>query len=321
MIMLTEIYAQPDVMRQTIATMTPEKKAEFRRLIRQRTIITGMGSSYSAAYYAACVLAGCFSLDITAIEASELLDYQRGLLTSASLMMISQSGRSAEIVNLLMHVRGSLIGLTNHADSPLAQASDLALLTYAGNEYAASTKTYTTALALLLALCGMYIDTLPDIIDHHLPIWDEAVSVLADRYQNVHRIVLIGRGSSYASAMTGALLLQEASKVPAQALSGGGFIHGPIEALDHDTLYLVFAPTGRTQAHSLKLAQKISCLGGKVMLIGGVAVSAVPMPALDEWCESLLNVIPVQLLAVRLGLLHGTQIDVFRYGQKVVEHE
>ncbi|MBC7810017.1 MAG: SIS domain-containing protein [Burkholderiales bacterium] len=320
--LLTEIYAQPDALRQTLAHVTPELQAEFRRLTSRRTIITGMGSSYSAAYFAGCLLSERLNIDITAVEASELLDYQRGLLNDATLIMISQSGRSAEIVELLAHVRGPLIGISNHADSPLVKASDLALLTHAGEEYAASTKTYTSALALLLALSGIYVDTLPEMIEHYLPIWDDAVSKLAARYRDVRRVVLIGRGPSYASAMTGALLLQEAAKMPAQSFSGGQFNHGPIEAFDHDTLYVIFAPTARTQAHSLKLAQTVLCLGGKVVTLGG-ADSDVPLPALDEGegRESLLNVIPVQLLAAWLGMIRVAQVDVFRYGQKVVAHE
>ena len=67
----------------------------------RRVVLTGMGSSHLGLVplHLRLVEAG---LAPASVESSELLYYQRGLLTAGTLLvLVSQSGRSAEIVRLL----------------------------------------------------------------------------------------------------------------------------------------------------------------------------------------------------------------------------
>jgi glucosamine--fructose-6-phosphate aminotransferase (isomerizing) len=307
--LIEEIYSQPDAVRRTLAAVTPSQRRDFASALGGQIVITGMGSSYSAAYYAACWLSERFDISAVAVEASELLGYQRKLLHDRRLMMISQSGRSAEIVDLLGRAKGTVIGLTNEAESPVTRHSDLTFLTHAGTEYAASTKTYTAALTLLLALSGSrVVERLPDLIERFLPLWDESAACFAEEYEEHQRFVLIGTGLSCASAMTGSLLFHEAAKLPAQGFSAAQFRHGPIEATSPDTVYVVFASSA-----TRRLADEIDGFGGKVLSIG----KAIPLPVEDKWLMPLLEIIPVQLLAARIGMQRGVEVDTFRFGQKV----
>ncbi len=72
--------------------------------------------------------------------------------TGTLLVLVSQSGRSAEILRLLEAVRGQgvvTLGLTNTAESPLAREATAVVLTHAGEEATVSCKTYlATQMAL-----------------------------------------------------------------------------------------------------------------------------------------------------------------------------
>ena len=83
------------------------------------------------------------------VESSELLHYQQALLAEGTLLvLVSQSGRSAEILRLLETVRGrgvATLAVTNTADSPLAREATATVLTHAGEEATVSCKTYLAA--------------------------------------------------------------------------------------------------------------------------------------------------------------------------------
>ena len=91
---------------------------------RRRVVLTGMGSSHLGLVPLHLRLVEAGLLPLT-VESSELLHYQRALLDDGTLLvLVSQSGRSAEILRLLEAVRGrdvATLAVTNTAASPLAR--------------------------------------------------------------------------------------------------------------------------------------------------------------------------------------------------------
>jgi len=118
----------------------------------RRIVLTGMGSSYHVLHPLMYTLIHC-GLPAQMIETSELIHYAPALIEPHTLVIaVSQSGRSVEIIQLLerAHNKAPLISVTNSPDSPLATQSEATVLTYAGEEYTVSCKTYLTALAPFL---------------------------------------------------------------------------------------------------------------------------------------------------------------------------
>jgi glutamine---fructose-6-phosphate transaminase (isomerizing) len=318
---LREIYEQPDALRRTIEHVSFQL-TDIQQFTKFRQItFTGMGSSYGAACYGANLFVQ-HGMRASAIEASELLYYDLPLLDEDTvLVVISQSGRTGEIVRLFDCVQTPMIAITNDPASPLALASDTTLTIQAGTEHCVSSKTYTCTLAALYllgaALAGDLLSaastlyTLADLMERHLPRWDERLGEIS-----AQRVVFIGRGPSYTSAVTGALMCQEADKLPAEGISGGQFRHGYIESLSCDTLYVIFAAPGCTQHLNLRLARDIRSIGGRVIVIGNDDCG-MSIPAHDEWTAPLLEIVPAQLLAARLSATP----DTYRFGQKVTTQE
>ena len=162
---LRDILDQPRAMAATLECL--EISPELRTLgdgLRdgrfKRIVLTGMGASFHALHPLFLRL-NAHGYMAVAVETSELVhSLERWLAPETLIIAVSQSGESAEIVRLVETNarRAALVGVTNNADSALAQGADAAMVTMAGPEFSVSCKTYVTALMALHVigefLCG-----------------------------------------------------------------------------------------------------------------------------------------------------------------------
>ena len=160
---LEEILGQPDAFRRAAGAMAEQSGvlADLAALAEPRPLVlAGMGSSYDACLAAAAVL-GAGGILATPVEAAELLHVRLPALVDGGLLLIvSQSGASAEIVRLAEAVRAlprrpSVLAITNGVRTPLAARADLALDTAVGPETCPSTMTFAGALVALAAVAGI----------------------------------------------------------------------------------------------------------------------------------------------------------------------
>ncbi len=162
---LRDILNQPQALEDTLAGLEELKKsrelaARLEKGTFKTVVLTGMGSSFHALHPLHLELIN-HGLTAMMVETSELVHYQSRLFDPKTLIVVvSQSGQSAEAVRLLEINRGksSVIAITNTPDSPLAAQADATILTQAGKEFSVSCKTYLTALMALKwlgdVLCG-----------------------------------------------------------------------------------------------------------------------------------------------------------------------
>ena len=78
-------------------------------------------------------------------------------------------------------------------------------------------------------------DRAADAIEAALPAWKERAREIAGQIAGAKFVTYLGRGESRASALTAALVTKETAKLPTEAMVGGQFRHGPVEALMNDT--------------------------------------------------------------------------------------
>src|SRR5690606_25686882 len=151
--MAREIAEQPDALARTIEALRPMRPAVRELAAGRRTILfVARGSSDNAAVY------GRYLLEVHAGHPAGLAAPSVGThygarldLSDAVVVSVSQSGETQEIVEAqdwAARCGARTIAVTNGADSSLANAADLALVTTAGRELAVpATKSYTTQLA------------------------------------------------------------------------------------------------------------------------------------------------------------------------------
>jgi glucosamine--fructose-6-phosphate aminotransferase (isomerizing) len=165
----------------------------------------------------------------------------RGYLVVA----LSQSGATPEIISTCQAVRAGgavVLGITNEPRSPLTDAVDLLLSTDAGPERAVpATKTVTAQLAVLATVTSALRAVPVPVPDGTLEGLPGAVAAvlgdpgpvrqLADRWRDLDRLVVAGRGLAYAAALETALKVKETTGILAEGISTADLLHGPIAAV------------------------------------------------------------------------------------------
>jgi glutamine---fructose-6-phosphate transaminase (isomerizing) len=349
-----DLRGQPESLRQVLRYQTgPGRGAllEAAGLLRTapRVLITGMGASLHACTPFEYVL-NAAGLAAHSVDSSELLHYRQTLCRGAVVVMVSRSGESVEIVKLLEQVEPAcaVIGITDVAGSPLATRAARALVVNGLPDELVALQSYTSTLLTLLLLAaatGDQLDALAASMESVIPAMAECIEHQMERItgwddffgygsgsqdgaegERGSPVYLLGRGPSCGSAIEGALLFHETSKAPAVGIPAGAFRHGPVEIVDGSFRALVFAPRSKTRELNLALASRLAEFGGEVRVIGPGAgespgLTFLEVPDLPDTLSPLVEIIPVQVAAVRYAQLRGFTPGVFRRTGQVTRDE
>jgi glutamine---fructose-6-phosphate transaminase (isomerizing) len=126
------------------------------------------------------------------------------------------------------------------------------------------------------------------------------------------------------AALTGGLVLKEAAKVHAEGLSAGQFRHGPVELADHNLTVVVIEGLPATAELNRRLAGDLVAYGARVCWLGsadGAGWPVLPAPRSSDLARPITEVVPFQLLSVRLAEASGLEPGLFRNGAKVTATE
>lgn len=343
--MAAEIAEQPAALERTIRALRP-KRREMSELTagRRRLLLIARGSSGNAATYGrylAEVHAG-IPASVAAPSVATLYDARLDLNDSVA-VCISQSGSTEEIVQTQAWARragAKTIAITNVAESPLADAADLALITQAGAEVAVpATKTYTTQVAAIAVLIDALasaqgpgagleseLGAVPDQAQTMLQTPGQQLDAMANALSQVDTVLTCGRGLALGTTLETALKLEETCLRPVRGLSYADLKHGPIAVIDQNMLtVLVAGPGGPAVPGLTDLAHDIRQRHSMVLGIGGdqdfrsACDLAVPGPDTSELLAPLTLVIPAQLMVERLAHKLGLNPDLPRGLHKVTQ--
>jgi glucosamine--fructose-6-phosphate aminotransferase (isomerizing) len=296
-----------------------------------RIVLTGMGSSFYA-LHPLCIDLINHGFSAIMVETSELVHYKSRLFDTKTLIVaVSQSGQSAEMVRLIEvnQTRAAIIAVTNAPESPLAVQSDAALLTWAGDEYSVSCKTYVTGLMALKWLSHVLCDgdsrhTRQELkeaapaVAAYLSNWKAHVRSLMPKLNKVRHLFLIGRGVSLAAVGTGALIVKEADHFHAEGMSSAAFRHGPFEMLGDETFVLVFSGDARTKDLNIRLFADILEQGSRAEMCGEDAPSlAFRFPDAPAGIRPILEIMPVQMITLALAAKAKREPGRFELATKV----
>jgi glucosamine--fructose-6-phosphate aminotransferase (isomerizing) len=337
---LCDILDQPHALGDTLRGLDASAALEgFARRLRgheRRVVLTGMGSSHLglAPLHLRLVEAGLLPLTV---ESSELLHYQRRLLDDgAPLVIVSQSGRSVEILRILEAVRGrdvATLAVTNTPDSPLAREAGAVVLTRAGEEATVSCKTYLAAQMALAwlgeVLAGGDRDAALDALAATIPgaaaylaAWRSHVEWLAGRLDGVRAVFYTGRGPSLAAAASAGLITKESTHRPAEGMSSAAFRHGPMEMLDASVFLLAFAGAAGTRRLNEALVADVRAAGARAFLTAEDAPeAALRLPPVADLARPVVELLPVEMITLALAALDGREAGRFERVTKVTASE
>jgi len=334
-----DLMAQPQALRATLAWLgQPGRWEQARKFVTQRPwrriVLTGMGSSYHTLHPLNLTLIEA-GLEPVMMETAELVHYGLPLCGEQSLIIaVSQSGGSAETIRLLeLEHRATVLGVTNTANSPLAQRAELALLSQAGPEFSVSCKTYVANMLILQWLAAVLagaeenatlaqLGATADLVADYLRDWRGHSDSLAEKLRGARHLFLTGRGRSLSAVGTGALIIKEAARVHAEGMSSAAFRHGPIEMLRPDILIAVYRGDDRTQELNHRLVRDLIARGAHCYEIGTeAALPALRLAACAPALRPILEILPVQMMTLALASLAGREAGYFEQASKITGTE
>jgi len=344
--MMKEIAEQPTVIGDTLqAFMNPlERRIQLPPLPIDlakvtRLTIVACGTAYLAGFVAKYWLESVARLPVELDVASEFRYRQAPMDPGGAMLVISQSGETADTLAALRYAKSlgqKVISVLNVPESTIGRESDLVLHTLAGPEIGvASTKAFSTQLvvlacfALAAARARGAIDAareaelstaltevparVAEILNHDAHLHEIALKVAEAR-----DVLFLGRGTSYPIALEGALKLKEISYIHAEGYAAGEMKHGPIALIDESVPVIVVAPSDELFDKTFSNLQEVMARGGRVVFLsdaegvrklGGQAMAVVELPTVDPFVSPILYTIPVQLLAYHAAVAKGTDVD------------
>jgi glucosamine--fructose-6-phosphate aminotransferase (isomerizing) len=226
------------------------------------------------------------------------------------------------------------LAICNVVGSTIAREADGGIYLHAGPEIGvASTKAFTSQ-CVVMALLGLYfgrmhhlgfeaglriideLTELPRHVEEALETNEDARRIAA-KYASCDNFLYLGRQYNFPTALEGALKLKEISYIHAEGYPAAEMKHGPIALVDEHTPSVFIVPQGGVYHKVISNREEIKARGGPVIAIVDkddseaveLADDVIRVPAVAEFLQPIVTVIPLQLLAYHAAILRGCDVD------------
>ncbi len=327
--MLKEIMEQKDSIRRAAAQNVDELTKVSQMINDAKGVFfIGCGTAAKVCQAAEYFFSEISRKHVNFIPASEFNNYKNFLIPQTLVIAVSQSGETADVLEAIKIAksRGSrVVSIVNNIGSSMTRVSDYCFMINAGPEKAvASTKATTSqmAVALLLAYaCAgklnegirSLISLAGEVNDMLNPRYIEHIKYVAEHIFKNPNIFIIGRGVNYPIALESAIKIMEVSYIHAQGFAGGELKHGPIALIEKGTPVITLFSNDSLKKEILSNAIEVKSRGAFVIGIGpennNIFDLWIRTPPTIGVLSSIINLIPVQLLAYYLGVLNNREVD------------
>lgn len=344
--MIKEIHEQPKAVKDTLASVIKDDKIDLSKAgLTDKVLkgissihITACGSAWHAGMISQYVIEDLAGVPVRTELASEFR-YRRMLIDkNALVIIISQSGETADTLAALREAKENgirTLAIVNVIGSTIAREADNVLYTLAGPEIAvATTKAYSSQVAALYAIAlelakakgtidkreyHYYIEelkALPEKMDKILEN-KERIQWFAAKYANAHDIFYLGRGLDYAVSLEGSLKMKEICYIHSEAYAAGEMKHGTISLIEKGVLVIGVLTQDALIEKTLSNMEECRARGAYLMGVttdGNYDVEdsvnfTIYVPRADVHFLGSLAVIPLQLLGYYTSVARGLDVD------------
>ncbi|MBI5155636.1 glutamine--fructose-6-phosphate transaminase (isomerizing) [Candidatus Peregrinibacteria bacterium] len=294
------------------------------------TFLVGCGTAGKACMAAEYFFSVVAEKHVNFAPASEFKLYHHFLKPESLLIVVSQSGETADVLEAMRVAKSKgskVLAIVNVQGSTIAREADYTVQINAGPERAvASTKALTGQLAVLLliayALTGklkegkkLLLETSSMINDMLNPRYVERLRQLSELIKRKEDLYIIGKSWNYPMALESAIKIQEVSYIHAEGFAGGELKHGPIALIEQGTPCIALMGKDEVTTDMISNATQLKSRGGFV-----IGVSPQKYDAFNEWikvpdagnAQAIVNIIPIQVLAYFLAVQRGKDPDMPR---------
>ncbi|RKZ09959.1 glutamine--fructose-6-phosphate transaminase (isomerizing) [Candidatus Fermentibacteria bacterium] len=346
--MLKEIYSQPesltnafrgrlDLVQGTAHLGGLQMSEEDMRSI-SRIVITACGTSWHAASIGKYLIEAYAGIPVQVEYASEFRYRDPVLTPDTVIIVISQSGETADTLaalKLAKEKKCRTLGIVNVIGSTIARETDAGVYIHAGPEIGvASTKAFTSQVMALILISFAFgrarhvlnrkqglelvreIMAIPDKVSRILEN-SSSIAEIAKEFTYARNFLYLGRGVNYPVALEGALKLKEISYIHAEGYPAAEMKHGPIALIDEMMPIAVIAVKGKAYDKIISNIQVVRARHGRVLAIateGDTNIESVSdwiirVPEAPDMLVPLLTVIPLQLLSYHIAVARGCDVD------------
>lgn len=344
--MLKEMYEQPKTVTDTLLPRIKDNDIVIEELnmsddeIRavNKIHIVACGSAYHAGVTGKYVIEGLARIPVEVDLASEFRYRDPILEEGAMVVVISQSGETADTLAALRESRKrgfQVLGIVNVVGSSIAREADNVMYTWAGPEIAvATTKAYSAQLIALYLLAMKFgrvrgkiddvtyasllgdLRCLPDQIELLLNNKNK-IQRFANRYIGAKDVFFIGRGIDYAISLEGSLKLKEISYIHSEAYAAGELKHGTISLIEEGTLVAAVSTQPALYAKTISNMVEVKARGAFVLAvtceenkeIEKAADYVIYIPETNPYFANSLAIIPLQLFGYYVAVGKGCDVD------------
>lgn len=344
--MLKEMYEQPKTVSDTLMprikgsrividelNMTDEEIGKIKKVH-----IVACGSAYHAGVTGKYVIEGLARIPVEVDLASEFRYRNPILEEGAMVIVISQSGETADTLAALREAKNRgfrVLAIVNVVGSSIAREADNVLYTWAGPEISvATTKAYSAQLAALYLLAMKFakvrdtvteeaynnmledLKKLPDQIELLLAN-KEKIQRFANRYVAAKDVFFIGRGIDYSISLEGSLKLKEISYIHSEAYAAGELKHGTISLIEEGTLVAAVVTQPQLYQKTISNMVEVKARGAFLLAVTNegnreiekTADYVIYIPQTNPYFANSLAIIPLQLFGYYVSVGKGCDVD------------
>lgn len=344
--MIKEIHEQPKVIEDSLirkikgdfinlgdTSFTKEEILSFDHIY-----LTACGTAFHAAEAGKISMEDALKKSVSAELASEFRYNMQFLTKDSLLIVLSQSGETADTLSVLREAKkhgAKVLAITNVVGSSIDREADKVIYCDAGPEISvASTKAYTAQLMALYLLSldfgykiGTYNEdyvseivrefkTYPALIKEYLE-KDQVIDKIAEKIKDAPAVFYLGRGLDYLSAKEGALKLKEISYINSVAMPAGELKHGSIALIEEGVPIINIVTQKNLREKSLSNIKEVKARGAYTIVITQDIDKDIEqtydiclqIPKCRDMYQAIFAVIPQQLLAYEVANKLGLDID------------
>lgn len=340
--MLKEIYEQPEALQRTLGEYIREGEIIFPcfsgfedEIKSLRNIhLVACGSAYNAALSAEYIFHSLTDKNVTSHIASEFRYDNIPLDENSLVIVISQSGETADSIAALQKAKengAKTLGIVNVSTSAIAHKAHWVIPTLAGPEIAvATTKAFTCQLGVLYVLAAFFCENpaekrafinelslVSGKIKDELSQAEKAFAA-AEIIKDSEHIYFIGRSTDYALATEGALKMKEISYIHCEAYPAGELKHGTISLIERGTPVIAVCLRRDLMSKTLSAIKEVKARGAFVIALtaGELAKELTDtdftLTLKGSCCDSLSSfqgIVPLQLMSYYTALQRNCDVD------------
>lgn len=339
--MLKEINEQPNVI---LDTIKPYLKFGIESLTSNmpnfnkysKIQIIGCGSAYHAGLIGKSLIEKYCDIPVSVSVASEFRYNKIFTDKSTLVILISQSGETADTLASLRKVKDmgiSTLAIVNVISSSIAREADNVIYTKAGPEISVATTKAYLAQAAVLSLIALNIaynkktiteNKVLEILSDFEKIPNIIKTMIDYNYNNIIKGIYkhntcfyIGRSIDYALSMEGSLKLKEISYINSICYPAGELKHGTISLIDEGTPVIAIVTDKKIADKTISNIKEVKARGAYTIIITtdnmnknfSFADNVIKVPTVNEFLQFMPVVIPMQLIGYLVAKKLGRDID------------